>query len=543
MATLREQVADRLTGGRLAELSGQVAELSNDRFVLQENVSRLEAALYSDEWRRLQAGNDMQFTRDGIRQITELSRLMRLKNPVIKRAVEVQRLYVWSQGFTVRAGDGRVQEVVDRFLDDERNRATVSGHQARGELEESLQVDGNLFIRFFPDAVTGHVRVSVIDPQEIDEIVANPDDRAEPWFYRRTTTRGTLGGVQKQVVEYYPDWRYNPRNKAGVPAGWTVDWSTPVMHVAVNRLGAWGIPEHYAGLDWALAYKSFLENLASVWQALARFAWRLTRRGGAAGVAAAKAKLNTTLDSGMAETNPPPLAGSTFIGAEGAVDMQPFRTGGATMSAEDGRRLLLMAIAGSGYPETFFGDVSVGTLATAESLDRPTELKIRDRQSLWADIYRGILSYVLLWAARAPQGPLRGTASVVREPDGQEWAYRLEWSDDVDGALHIDFPPVVNINTKEQVEALATAMTLNGLAPAGTLDLKTFTRAAAQTLGFDDVDALIDELFPPEDEETAQAQADEEDADAAAREAVVQAAETLMRELAEVVRGNGNGAN
>ena len=537
MATIREQVADRLTGGQLTALAETVTDLSNNRFVLQESIAQLEAALYSDEWRRVQAGADMEFTRDGIRQITELSRLMRLKNPVIKRAVEIQRLYVWAQGMTVRAGDERVQDVVDGFLDDERNRATVVGHQARGELEEDLQTDGNLFIRFFPDAISGRVRVAVIDPQQIDEIIANPEDNAEPWFYKRTYFRRELNGNVHAMTEYYPDWRYNPRNKSGVPAGWNVDWATPVMHVAVNRHGLWGIPEHYAGLDWALAYKSFLENLASVWQALARFAWKMNVRGGATGVAAAKAKLGTTLGNAGGETNPPPLAGSTFIGAENAVDLQPFRTGGATMNAEDGRRLFLMAIASSGFPETFFGDVSIGTLATAESLDRPTELKIRDRQSLWADVFRDIIRYALLWAARAPQGKLRGVARVIREPDGGEWAYRLEWPDGVDGAVRVDFPPIVDIDVKEHIEALTTATTLNGFPAAGTLDLKTFTRAAAQVLGFDDVDSLIDELFPPEDEEAAR---DEQAAGEEERAAVVQAAEALMRELTEVVRGNGH---
>src|SRR5690606_26615419 len=112
--------------------------------------------------------------------------------------------------------------------------------------------------------------------------------------------------------------------------------------------------------------------------------------------------------------NPPPLTGSTFVAGEGT-SLQPVRTSGATVSAEDGRRLLLMVAASSGLPETFFGDASIGTLATAKSLDRPTELMMEDRQKLWRDVFINILEFVRLWAVKAPRGPLRSLGRVVDE--------------------------------------------------------------------------------------------------------------------------------
>lgn len=470
--------------------------------LLQESVRELEVALFNSDWRMLTVQAQQEFTREGLRLITELARIMHLKNPVIKRGVDIQRLYVWAQGMSIRAKQPEINDVVQAFLDDERNQAELTSHQERGEKEKDLQLEANLFFCFFTNTQNGRVRVRTIPLDEIYEIICNPEDRKEPWFYKRVWVETGIDGNQAQKTALYPDWQYKPTNKPPSITGLPVNWDKPVYHVAVNKYGRFGVSEVYASLDWARAYKSFLENLASVWQALARWAAKLTVKGGAAGVAAAKTKLNTTLSTTQGETNPSPISGSTFIQAEGR-DLQPFRTAGATMSAEDGRRLFLMAAAPLGFPETFYGDTSVGTLATAESLDRPTELKIKDRQTLWADIHRAIMRFVVLQAVKAPMGDLHGLGRVIKEIDGEQYTECVVFGEDVDPTIDIQFPSIVASDIQKQIGALKTATTLDGQAPAGTFDLKTFTRLAAIELGIPDVDALIDQLFP-EGEETAE---------------------------------------
>lgn len=548
MATLTEQVADRLTGGQLTRLQEQSQQQGNMLAIMQESLTRLEQTLYDDHWRRLAFDAEQEFTRPGLRQIVELARIMKLKNPIIQRGVGIQRLYVWAQGMTVAAADERINEVVQAFMDDERNRAELTGHQARGEAEESLHTDGNLFICFHTNAQTGQTRITLIEPNTIEEIVCNPENRREPWFYKRSWTQTKLDGTQETKTAYYPDWQYQPKAKTA-PQGWTVLWDKPVYHVAVNRQGRWGVSEVYAALDWALAYKSFLENLASVWQALARWAMKLTVAGGKGGIAAAKSKLSTTLTTGSGEGNPPSVTGSTFIAGTGT-DLQPFRTAGATMNAEDGRRLFLMAAAVIGYPETFYGDASVGTMATAKALDRPTELKITDRQALWSDIFLGILRYVVLWAVAAPQGPLKGLGTVVREPDGKQYRLRLIWNKGVNGGISATFPPIVETDVPFQIGALVDATTLKGQAPAGTINLRTFTQQAATMLGIPNVDELIASLEPFADEVEQPEPApttDTPDPDAAAmdddmmaeRQAVMKSVQTLLTDLREAIPQNG----
>jgi hypothetical protein len=507
MATVTETIGRAFVGDQLENLQETTAqqerqlavfreaaaEQNQQMTLLVETIQRLEQALYSPDWVRLSAIGRQEFTRQALRQITELARLMALKNPVIGRGVEIQRLYVWGQGVTIQAADPTIDGVIQSFLDDERNQAELTAHQARGEKEEQLQIESNLFFCFFTNATTGRVRVRTIPFDEIEDVVTNPEDSKEPWFYLRRWTEHALDGTTNQREAYYPDWRYHPKRPTA-PTGWTVQWETPVYHFRVNPFGKFGVTRLYRGLDWALAYKNFLEQLASVWQALARWAYTLTTKGGAAAVAASKAKMTTGGESG-AET---PLPGGTFIQSENVL-LQPFRTAGATMSAEDGRRLFLMAAASFGFPETFWGDASVGSLATAKSLDRPTELLIKDRQSLWEDVHQNLFNFVLLQAVKAPQGPLRSFGRVIRVDDGDQYSEVIVWNDQVgeDGetrpfnaTVSTTFPVIIEGDVVGTTGAIIDATTLKG--GGNGIPVEAAVRRLLVELGFRDVDQIME---------------------------------------------------
>lgn len=476
--------------------------------VYQERLAELELALEDVGWVRLLAQREQDLSREGLRTIARLARMFRLWHPLVKRAVETQRFYVFAQGVSVAAKHPELNRVLQSFWDDEKNKAELTGHQARGLKEEELQVEANLFFVFFTNRLSGRVRVRSIPCAEIDEVLASPEDAKEPWYYRRSWTEQKLdlesGVVQGQArVTYHPDWRYQPKVRPKTIGGRPVAWDSPVYHVRSGASHGIAVSELYASIDWARSYREFLEDWVTLSRAYSRWAHKLTTPGGAKGVAAAKTKLNTTLGAASgsgAETNPPAIAGSVWIGSKGGADLEPIRIGGANVSAEDGRRLLLMVSAATGWPETFFGDVSVGTLATATSLDRPTELRIRDRQSLWSDVYRDTLLYVFLQAAKASDGPLSGLADVVRDPDdGTESILMLPddehekpWRPELD----IDWPPVIQRDVEKSVGAIVSAATLDGKSPAGTIEIRELVRMLLVALGEDDVDELIKRMFP-----------------------------------------------
>lgn len=473
-----------------------------DGVVLIERLAELELAVEEQGWLRVGVGIEREFSREGLRRIVQLSRLMFLKNPLINRPVTLQSFYVWGQGVQITARHPKVKAVVQRFLDDPKNKAELTGHKAHTEKENDLQVDGNLFFVFFTNKASGRVRVRSIQVDEITEIISNPEDSKEPWYYKRQWTQRVLdvkSGAESAEARtlYYPDWEYRPQGtRPATIGGAQVDWDTPVHQVKVGGLShmRFGIPETYQAIDWALAYKDFLGDVATLMRAVARFAAKVTVPGGPNAVAAGKAKLGTTLSPDNTESNPAPVTGSIFLQAEGT-NYQPLPLRGATVDPEDGRRFILMVAAATGLPEFMFGDANVGNHATAKTLDRPTELKFKDRQTLWADTFQSILAFVIDQAALATKGPIRGELvmdddipTVVLETDP-------ETGDPIDRTIDIQFPTILEHSVLEQVQAIVQAATLDGKAPV-TLDLKTTTRMLLVALGADDIDQLLEELFP-----------------------------------------------
>lgn len=466
-----------------------------------ERLASLEMALEAQGWRVLSADADNEFSREGLRDITRFARIMALKNPLIKRGIAVQRLYVFGQDYNVTAKQEEIDDLLTQFYDDTRNLAELTSQQAIGQKEVELMTDGNLFFVFFVNTATGRVRLRSIPFDEIDDRIANPDDAKEPWYYLRRwneTIINQTSGIQETTprAAYYPDWRYTPTARPAVIGDIPVQWDRPVFHVRVGGYGNWkfGLSEIYDAIDWARAYKEFLEDWASIVRAYRKFAFQLSTPGGRTALGAAKTKLNAGPLGGGA-VDMPPSVGSTFISGPD-VSLTPVRTSGATVSAEDGRRLLLMVAASFGLPETYFGDASVGTLATAKSLDRPTELKMIDRQTLWATTLGAIHDYVLFWAVKAPQGPLRGLGRVVATVEDGQLAEQLVWNDGVEAHVVVSFPPVVTDDIAQTVTAITQAATLGGSPLAGTIELPTLAGLLMSALGVKDSDEILAGMFP-----------------------------------------------
>lgn len=440
----------------------------------ESRIRQLELELDEQGWTRIDSGATNEFTRDGLRKIIERARLHYLKNPLVKRAVEVGALYVWGQDLTVNAADEDVQAVIDRFW--ALNQTTLTGQQASRLMEVELQVTGNVFLALFPDPSSGTVRVRGIPVEEIAEIVCNPEDRAEVWFYRREWNERPLDGGQAIVRKaLYPDWRYAPANKPESVGELEVRWTSPVVHVKAGAFPhwRWGVPEVYAALDWARAYKEQLEDDATRSRALAKFAWRLTTQGGRTAVEQAKTRLNTTLGTTTGETNPPPGAGATLVGDK-SFGFDPIRIAGTMLDPEHSRPARLMASAALGIPDHFF-DADVGNFATSKTLDRPTELRFTERRQMWKDVLTELCLWVIDRDLEAVGGLLRSVSEEQRDVE-------LSW------------PSLLEREAKDVVLAIREAATLNGQKLAGTIPRETTARLMMVAVGVEDIDGELAKL-------------------------------------------------
>lgn len=482
LMSLRTEVARLLDPGTFTRFENIATEAQNAAHIIQESLDLLQQTAREDRgWVRMVSGYDQIFDRTFIDQLIKVARVFFLKNPIIRRAVLLQSYYVFGRGVEIRIdqeGDQKPNEFLQEFL---RLNGKHLGVTGLTEMEQDVQNSGNLFIAAFSDPNLGTVKIRTIDALEIQQIITNPDDADEPWFYRRRWSAVSTSddGIQSSTTrdEWYPAMTYTGEAKQTIGSN-PVNSDVVVYH---RRVGApskslWGYPETFAALDWATAYKEFLTSWLTKEQALSRLALDIKTPGGAKAIEAQKAKLATTLSTDSRERNPAPDTGSAWITGPNQT-IQTIKTAGSNTSPDEARRAFLMAIMLFG-PETFFGDASVGSLATATSLDRPTELKFLHAQARWKEDLSVICGYAVSQGSTAPAGAIK-VAGNRNAP-----------------TVLVSFPPILEHDLQTQIGAIVSAATLDGQVPAGTIDQRTLCAMLLHVLGVNKVDDIVEKMYP-----------------------------------------------
>lgn len=467
--------------------------------VYQENLARLEDSMEAGEWKRIAFNIEREFTRPGLDDITELARAMYLSHPLIKRVVNVTTYYTFGQGVTYKAMSEQIEnEVLKPHLADEGNKREFYSHQATLLTDVDQLVEGNVFMALFTD-VKGNVKLRSFPTREIREIYHKKGDKATITFYRRLWTESYLDeetGVVKQEERQalYPDYLYHPKSKPKMIGRLEVKWDSPIIH---KRSGGmkdmqFGIPEVYAALDWARAYRKFLENWHTLVASLAKFAWNATTKGSK--LKAGKEKLRSHLeDSETWEDENETVPGGVFLGKPGD-KLEAIPKTGAHTSAEDARPSRLMVAAASDLPDTIVsGDVDVGNFATSKTLDRPTWLRMRTRQFTERDFRQAIFRYIVDAKVRA--GELPGK---VEWEEGGSNSYVVLPDDLQEGLVKVSFPPILQEDTLDMVKAIIAAATLEGKTEAGTIPPELVSKMLMETLEVEDVEAALEEITPEE---------------------------------------------
>jgi len=469
--------------------SAKEATTAQVEHVFKERLWELELALEDRGWVRETTLAALEFSRYGVQQLIRICRIYGIKNPIIKRISEICELYVFGRGIEIRAEDDTANQTIQDFLD--ANDAEM-GHNGLAQKEKNIQTDGALYFGLATDT-QGSVRVIMIDPLEIMDVITDEDDAAKPLYFKRQWNRMVLnvdeGRMQPESqMCWYPSLElFNdaPRQKPKMMGGVAVNWNMPVLRDSAGGAPSkwrWPVPPVYAAVDWARAYKDALEDYATVRRTLARFALMVETKGGPGAIAAYNALFSTTFadnNGTQIERNPPPVVGAVHTSGPGN-KVDAFKSAGAQANPEETRRLLLMACAAAGMPETFFGDASTGSLATAVSLDRPTELKFTAIQRRWKHTLQRILKYVLAVSGTSIGGRMR---EAVKKPK--------------DVRIIVKFPNVIEHQIQPMIQAIFEIATLggrNGIA-AGIVDRRTIAELLLTEIGYEDVDTLLDLIY------------------------------------------------
>lgn len=484
--------------------------------ILEESLADAQLALEDRGWLQIGASVELLFAPNRLREARRLARVMAIADPLIRRGVNLRVAYVWGSGCTIAARQEENSEqdlnaVVQGFLDDESNQATFTSSQAREELERRLATDGEGYHALVTSPLSGRVQVRVIPTDEVEDIITNPEDRSDPWFYRRQFTTveiapGISSPITRELTQtiLYPAVGYWPKMRPRTIDGLEVQWDKPVVHTAVNRPegSKFGVGDVFAALPWARGYKDFLEDWAKLVKALSRLAFKATAKGrNAATVRASMAA--TALDGSGRAVDP---VGGTVVMGEGQ-SIEAIGKSGATIDSGSGRPLAAMVAAALDIPVTMLlADPGVtGARATAETLDKPLELIMNMRREVHASLMRKVLGYVIDQAVKAPQGPLKGTRR-VDQVTGREV---VELTGGQDRTIDVDWPDLSSTPVDLLVKAVVEADGTQKLPPL------TVARLLLVALGVEDVDEVLEELVDdqgnfvyPDDKAAATAQQD-----------------------------------
>ena len=393
------------------------------------------------------------------------SRLYSLQDPLASQSIRLHTDYTFGTGMSSMAKDKSAQKILEEYWNAPKNRAILSANGQRKSCKKGL-IDGDVFFVLYLGISTNIPTIRWIDPLEITEIISDPNDRESVMFYRRVWF-----DPQGQSHETIYRSHTNIDDIPSVDAqrkGLAATDDGIVFHLALNTNSQWGNPLLVSALDWLRQYRKFLAARIAINQALARFAWRLKVKGGQAAVDAQRNKLN--------QEDGAPEAGSTIAENEG-VDMTPIKTDSGAKNAEaDAKLLKLQIFAAAGFPETYYGDVDAGNLATAKTAELPVIKMIQSEQQVWEDLYEDIDNAVLAHRKVSPD----------------KWYVDRNW------------PPISPRDASEFAKAITEIV--GAFPPFGTS--KAVMQAALSSLGIDDTAEVIEELEKIEQEEEAKGNPD-----------------------------------
>lgn len=446
--------------------------------LMRESLASVEEFVRDRQWERLTTQTNQELSHDDRRRIVQQARWSYLLNPLVKRGIRLLSYYVFGRGFTVTSDDEAQKKAIDEFM--ALNRAEL-GLTGLLEKEQAIQHDGNLYFALFRDEATGSIRVRTIECLEIVDIISKPGDSSVPWYYKRVWSEEEVdldtgaAVVNQQREAWYPSTELADEQIRQTIGSIPVERDVRIYHTKIQALPKWkfGLPDVWAAVAWARHYKESMENWLTIQASLRRFAMQVTTPGGQKVFDSIGSRLNTTesINSDRGETNPPPNTASWWIGGPNQ-KVQAIKTQGATEGPEQARRIGMMSGIGMGFAETMaMGDASTGSLATATSLDRPTEFMVKARQETWKVTLEALCRYALIASTRAPGGNLRtGTAQAI--------------------SVRAEFPDVLEHDPEKRVGAISEAYKLGGLDPY------TFWMIVLTEMGYKNPQEVLDQIYP-----------------------------------------------
>jgi len=408
-AEVHDGISSREAAKWILETMGDMPIVTDDggEASLKEAFTQADIELALDDRGWLVGGKRMAGELDPLSRQVQVnkSRYYWLRDPLVQQAVRLWTDYtIGDTGLEWDCEDAGVKAACDDFMKDYRNRKLCS-IQGQDRLSKKLLVDGELFLCQWDDGL-----MRDFDCLTITDLITDPDDEDTVWGYKRVMMPRYGGespsyysqkGVNRTL--YYYSWEakgdeplYDPAKGPDAKVEAEDDGDPRVYHLPFNSLSQRGNPLICACSDWSREHRRFLTLRVAITQALGKFAFKGTVKGGQKMLNTVRAKLESTFSqSGLAggtEHQPDHAPGSTWLQNDGInLEAMP-RVTGASEAKTDADNLKLLVAAGTGIMLHYFGDPSTGNLATATAMELPMLKMFMKNQVLWRSAWRDLMS-------------------------------------------------------------------------------------------------------------------------------------------------------
>ena len=446
MATIRERIADALLGEEKRKLEHTTRVLYNAYLEgpwqrtpeqLATELAEVDSSILTDlllqlGWEAYGSGYSWDNRQQRERAVDESRRLWKY-SVTSQWMINLWTNYGMGENIIITPLDeGKLKEVDDEekpskaqqvwsdFWQADHNQAVIAADKIH-ELSNWTLIDGERFMAFYISDQDGEARVRNIDVKEMVEVITNPNDNAVAWWYKREFTDTD----KAHKTWYYPDWRLffsddleeaakvlpvnairadklNDGEDEELGVKTTAGTVVCILHIAHNRkesnsLRGWPLLTP-AGAPWIRAHKKFREDRAAVAASAAMFVQKIKHKGGSRAGAELQAAMQSalTMTDTSYDTNPPPVAGSTWIGNE-AVDFTKMQNIGTAAgdAKHDGEAMLLMTGLSGGVFPHWMGAGDSYRLATATSMEGPQKRQFSRYQQFWSAQFRKMVRIVL----------------------------------------------------------------------------------------------------------------------------------------------------
>lgn len=335
-------------------------ESKPDETVNTERLVEAAGANIADDtsgWTKLSSDNNRDLGPVKRQRMQKVSAFLWQSNLIANRLIELPVAYLLAEGVKLTNAEPDYQAVLDKFWKDPIN---DMDNKLEKKVRE-LSLFGEAFYPAFVNEITGHVRLSYLDPARVQDVVFDPDNPEQPIGV--ITHRDQKGRYQRyRIIINGPEDVFTQRTQA-IRAQFT-DGDLFYFNINAFCNKGRGHGDLTAQADYLDLYDEFLFGEGERAQALRAFVWDVTLTGAD----------QAEVDRRAAQITPP---GPNSVNVHN--DREKWQAQSPTLNSGDteviGKLFKNHILAGATMSPHWFADGSDVNRANGESMGEPT-LKI-----------------------------------------------------------------------------------------------------------------------------------------------------------------------